>query len=144
MTQIRVFYWSPAFRICMGCLPKYEWNLLKIGFKNTYFQVFQGFSALKETVAHIQPNGQFWTVFGQNGQNGIFSKKAFGTFFSLLKPLINFKVSEKSNDGIPRKMRKTSIFGHFGPKWPILDSFSPKCAKWHYFKKGFALFNKFL
>ena len=23
-------------------------------------------------------------------------------------------------------MRKTSIFGHFGPKWPIFDSFGPK------------------
>ena len=61
-------------------------------------------------------NGQFWTVFGQNGGNGIFFKKAFGTFFSLLKALINGKVSEKSKEGIPRKMRKTSIFGHFGPK----------------------------
>ena len=42
---------------------------------------FQGFPALKETVAHIQPNGKIWTVFGQNGKNGIFFKKAFGTFF---------------------------------------------------------------
>ena len=88
----------------------------EIGFENTYFQVFQGFPALKETVAHIQPNGQFWKIFGQNGQNGFFFKKAFGTFFSLLKALINCKVSEKSNEGIPRKMRKTSIFGHFGQK----------------------------
>ena len=72
--------------------------MLEIGFENTYFQVFQGFTALKETRAHIQPNGQFWTIFGQNGQNGIFFKKAFGTFFSLLKALINCKVSEKSNE----------------------------------------------
>ena len=84
----------------MGCLLKYEKNMLKIGFNNTYFQVFQGFPALKET--HIQPNGQFWIVFGQNGQNGIFFKKSFGTFFSLLKALINCKVSGKSNEGIPR------------------------------------------
>ena len=27
------------------------------------------------------------------------------------------------------KMRKTSIFGYFGPKWQILDSFWLKCAK---------------
>ena len=93
--------------------------MLEIGFENTYFQVFQGFPALKETVVHIQQNGQFWTIFGQNGQNGIFFKKAFRTFFSLLKALINCKVSEKSNEGIPRKMRKTSIFGNFGPKRPF-------------------------
>ena len=97
LSGLKIFYWSPAFRICTGCLQKYEWNLLKIGFKNTYFQVFQGFPALKETVAHIQPNGQFWTIFGQNGQNGIFFKKAIGTF-SLWKALINCKVSEKSNE----------------------------------------------
>ena len=97
-----IFYWSPAFRICMGCLPKYERNLLKIGLKNTYFQVFQGFPALKETVAHIQPNGQFWTVFGQNGQNRNFFKKALGTFFSHFHALTNCKVSEKSNERFSR------------------------------------------
>ena len=76
--------------------------MLEIGFENAYFQVFRGFPALKETVAHIQPNGQFWTVFGQNLRNRIFFKKVFGTFFLLLKALINCKVSEKSNEGIPR------------------------------------------
>ena len=55
----KFFYWSPAFGICTGCLAKYELNLLKIGFKNTDVQVFQGFPALKETIAHIQPNGTF-------------------------------------------------------------------------------------
>ena len=69
------------------------------------------------------------------GKTGIFFKKAFGTFFSLLKAIINCKVSEKSNEGIPRKMRKTSIFGHFGPKWPILESFWPKWAKREFFSK---------
>ena len=34
-----------------------------------------------------------------------------------------------TNEQIAKKMRKTSIFGHFGPKWPILDSFWPKWAK---------------
>ena len=71
--------------------------MLKIGFKNTYFQVFQGFPALKETFTHIQPNGQFWTVFAKMSKTG-FKKKAFGTFFSLLKALIKCKVSEKSNE----------------------------------------------
>ena len=73
--------------------------MIEIGFENTYFQVFQGFPALnKETVAHIQPNGQFWTVFRQNGQNGIFFKKVLGTFLSRLQALTNCKVSEKINE----------------------------------------------
>ena len=45
-------------------------------------------------------------------------------------------LSEKSNERIPRKMRKTSTFGHFGPKWPILDSFWPKWAKPEFFQKS--------
>ena len=107
--------------------------MLEIGFENTYFQVFQGFPALKETRAHIQPNGQF---LAKMGKTGIFFKKAIGRFISLLKALINCKVSEKSNEGIPRKMRKTCIFGHFGLKWPILDSFWPKWAKQDFFQKS--------
>ena len=79
-------------------------------------------------------NGQFWTVFGQNGRNGIFfQKSAWNIFSAFTSP--NCKVSEKSNEGIPRKMRKTSIFGHFGPKWPILDSFWPNWAKRDFFFK---------
>ena len=31
-------------------------------------------------------NGQFWTVFGQNGQNGIFSKKGLEHFFAVKSP----------------------------------------------------------
>ena len=44
-------------------------------------------------------NGQFWTVFGQNGQNGNFFKKALGTFLSRLQALTNYKVSEKVMNG---------------------------------------------
>ena len=107
---------------------------LKSVFENTYFQVFQGFPALKET--HIQPNGQFLTVFGKNGQKGNFFKTAFGTFFSLLKALINCKVSEKSNEGIPRKMRKTSIFGHLGQKGPIWTVFGQNGQNGENFQKS--------
>ena len=32
-------------------------------------------------------------------------------------------------------MRKTSIFGHFGPKWPILDSFLRQMGKTGIFSK---------
>ena len=34
-----------------------------------------------------------------------------------------------------KKCKKTSIFWHFGPKWPILDSFWPKWAKREFFFK---------
>ena len=37
-------------------------------------------------------------VFGQNGQNGNFFKKALGTLFSRLQALTNCKVSKKSNE----------------------------------------------
>ena len=43
--------------------------------------------------------GQF---LAKMGETGFFFKKAVGTFFSHLKALINCKVSEKSNEGIPR------------------------------------------
>ena len=117
MTQIWVFgsFFYPAQR--PRCFPKYERNLLKIGFKTPTFRFFRDFQPLKRllhTSSQMANIGQFLAKK---------AKKAFRTFFSLLKALINCKVSEKSNEGIPRKMRKTSIFGYFGPKWPILDSF---------------------
>ena len=130
----------------MGCLPKYERILLKkIGFKNTYFQVLPGFPTLKETVAHIQPNGQFWTVFCQNGQNGNICQKSVWNIFSLLKALINCKVSEKSNErfssnsvtyvrtdgrtygreslGLQRLRRETKNAPKIGVKWLFLAHF---------------------
>ena len=46
--------------------------------------------------------GQFWTVFGQNGQNGNFFQKSFwNIFFAPTSP--NCKVSEKSHERFPRK-----------------------------------------
>ena len=81
-------------------------------------------------------NGQFWTVFGQNGQNGNFYQKSVWNIFLQLKALINCKVSEKSNEVIPRKMRKTSIFGHFGPKWPIRTVFGQNGQNGNFFQKS--------
>ena len=37
-------------------------------------------------------------------------------------------------------MWKTSNFGHFGSKWPILDSFWPKWARRKFFKKALGTF----
>ena len=53
----------------------------------------------------LAQNGQFWTVFDQNGRKGTIFKKVLGTFFPPLQALTNCKVSEKSNKGIPKKMR---------------------------------------
>ena len=119
--------------------------MLEIGFENTYFQVFQGFPALKETRAHIQPNGQFWTIFGQNGQNGFFFKKAFGTFFSLLKALINCKVSEKSNEGIPRKCEKPPFLGILGQNDQFWTVFGQNGRNGIFFQKSaWTIFSAFL
>ena len=37
-------------------------------------------------------------------------------------------------------MRKTAIFGHFGPKWPILDSFGQNGKNGIFFKKELGKF----
>ena len=84
------------------------------GFENTYFQVFLGFPAVKETVAHIQPNGQFWKNFGQNGQNGnFFQKSARNIFFAITS--LTAKFQKKVMKGFREKcekppMGKTGIF----------------------------------
>ena len=113
----QIFYWSPDFRICTGCLQKYKWNLLKISFENTYFQVFQGFPALKETVAHIQPNGQFWTVFGQNGKNGENYQK------SALLTLLTVKFQKKVMNGFREKS-----FGRTYGRTYVRTNMTPKVS----------------
>ena len=47
--------------------------------------------------------GQFWTVFGKNGQSGETYQKTLGTFLSRLKALTKCKVSEKNKEWFPRK-----------------------------------------
>ena len=117
----KFFYWSPAFRICTGCLAKYELNLLKIGFKNTYVQVFQGFPALKETRAHIQPNGHFDQFLAKMAKTVKIIKRALGTFFSRLQAITNCKVLEKSNEGILRKrVTKERTDGRKRDKFKVL------------------------
>ena len=81
----QIFYRSPAFRIQVVC-RNMNVTCLKSVSKTPTFRFLQGFPALKETVAHIQANGQFWTVFGQNGRNRIFFKKRLEHFFRLYKP----------------------------------------------------------
>ena len=66
---------------------------LKSVSKTTTFSFFPGFPAIKETVAHIQPNGQS----GENYQ------KSTWKIFSRLKDLPMCKVSEKNNERFPRK-----------------------------------------
>ena len=48
--------------------------------------------------------GPFWTVFGQNGQNGENYQKSAWNIFSHLQALTNCKISEKSNERFPRKI----------------------------------------
>ena len=79
---------------------------------------------------------QFWTFFGKNGQNGIFSKKRLEYYFRAFNPQLTAKIQKKINEGITRKMQKTCIFGHFSPKRPILTVFWPKLAKRDFYKKS--------
>ena len=46
---------------------------------------------------------QFWTVFGQNGQNGENYQKITWKFFLHLQALTKCKVSVKSNERFPTK-----------------------------------------
>ena len=61
------------------------------------------FTALKETCAHIQPNGHFDQFLAKMAKTVKIIKKALGTFFSHLQALTKCKVSEKSNERFPRK-----------------------------------------
>ena len=110
-------------------------TFLKSVSKTPTFRFFRDFQTLKRLLHTFSQMANFGQFLAKMGKTGFFFKKAVGTFFSQLKALINCKVSEKSHEGIPRNMRKTSIFGHFGPKWPILDSFWPKWAKQEFFSK---------
>ena len=47
-------------------------------------------------------NAPFWKFLAKMAKTVKIIKKALGTFFSRLKALTNCKVSEKSNEGIPR------------------------------------------
>ena len=50
------------------------------------------------------------------------------------------KKGKKKSTPETRRSAKTSIFGHIGPKWPILVSFWQKRAKREFFKKALGTF----
>ena len=106
---------------------------LKSVSKTRTFRLFRDSQPLKRHTSSQMANfGQFWPKWAKRD---FFQRKRLEHLFSLLKALINCKVSEKSNERIPRKMQNITIFGHFGQKWPILDSFWPKWAKQDFFSK---------
>ena len=78
----------PNFQNMYSFLPKYKWNMLKIDFKNTYFQVFPGFPAIP--ASYQNPASSQMTNFGQflakMGETGFFKKKRLEHFFRLYKP----------------------------------------------------------
>ena len=125
----RLFYWSSAFKVCTGYLPKYEWNLHKIGFKNTYFQVFfRDFQLFQHPVklAKFRPNlGQFWpkrTIFK-------FPPKSENVSIFRLQRLCFEQKIRKFRCAVLEKNAKTLHFWSFRPKRAILDSFWPKWPK---------------
>ena len=69
-------------------------------------------AVIQQYRSHIQPNGQFWTIFGQNGKNGTFFKKALGTFFSHLQALtVKFQNMSYLYNGFSNDDRQTTVIG---------------------------------
>ena len=95
---------------------KYEWNLLKIGFKNTYFQVFQRFPAITASSQISQIIDQIWVNFGQKGPFFKFPWKTKAVIFFGLQTIGFLQKIREFQCAVFEKMLQTPIFGHFGPK----------------------------
>ena len=113
------------------------WSMgFKKKFRKKFF--FQNFSenvfwtpVVQAWYSQIWPNlGQIWVNFDQKGTFLKFPKKAKMSFFFDSRDYASSKKLGKSDARFSKKMRKTSIFCHFGPKSLILDSFWPKWPKW--------------
>ena len=80
--------------------------------------------------------GTKWTILDNFwpkwDKREFFSKQHLEDFFALTSPNL-LQSFRKINEGIPIKVRKTSIFGQFGPKWTIFDTSWPKWANWEFF-----------
>ena len=68
-------------------------------------------------------NGQFWTVFGQNEQNGnFFQKSVWKIFFAVKSPQLNAKFQKKVMKGFREKCKKPPFLGILaknGPFWTV-------------------------
>ena len=84
---------------------------LKSVSKTPTFRFFRDFQHLKSLLHTSSQMANFGQFLAKMCKTGFFVKKAVGTFFSLLKALINCKVSEKSNEGIPKKCEKPPFLG---------------------------------
>ena len=101
LTQIWVFgsFFGPQ-------LSEYVWvvcrntkgTCLKSVSKTPTFRFFRDSQPLKRLLHTSSQMANFGQFLAKMGKTGIFFRKAIGKFFSLLKALINCKVSEKSNE----------------------------------------------
>ena len=124
------FFWvnflpAPAFRIC-SLFAEMWFDLLKIGFKNTYIQIFPGFPAISELCPIL---GQIWVNFCQKGPYLNFCQKNETGIFRLQRLGFVQKI-RKFQSAVSKKMIETAIFGHFDQIWvyfgqngPIRDHF---------------------
>ena len=91
----------------------------------------------------IKNHKQYITKIGQKRPFFNFLRQCENAIFSDSKDQAQYKKLANSYEQIANIMQKTSIFGHFGPKWPILDSFFwQKQAKCEFFKKALGTFRK--
>ena len=83
----KIFLLVPSFQNMYRLFAQIRIELALNRFQKHLLSGLKGFPARKETVVHIQPNGQFLTVFGQNGQNGEnYQKSAWNIFLALTSP----------------------------------------------------------
>ena len=90
-------------------------------------------------------NSQIWVNFGQKGQFFKFPWKIKAVIIFWHQILGSLQRIGNSNVQFSKKMRKTLIFWHFGPKRPILDQFWPKRGHFRIFgeKAKMSLFYSF-
>ena len=119
------FLLVPAFRICTGCLPKYEWNLLKIGFKTTYFQVFPGFPAIPAFSQIRQTQAKFGSILAKKGHFSNFPEKPKPQYFLDCRGQASCKKKGNSNCSFQKNAKNP----HFWAFWAKKADFGPFLAK---------------
>ena len=113
---------------------------LKSVSKTPTFRFFRDSQHLRRLLHTSSQMANFGQFLAKMGEKGFFFKKAFGTFFSLFKALINCKVSLKVMKGFGEKWENL----HFWVFWSKMTNFGPFLTKMDetgfFFKKALGTF----
>ena len=113
-----------------------------------FFYLLSGFSGIF-SYSSILPNpassqmANFGQFLAKMGKTGFLLQKSVWKIFSRLQALINCKDREKSNEMIPRKMRKNLHFWAFWSKMANFGHFLAKMGKTVIFSKKKTVWNIF-